>query len=387
MIHHGEIERVEVRRFADARTGREVRQVSPNGCSNSTNYFYMTCFTPGDDYLFYNSTRSGLNQVHAAHLESGETRRVTSVTGGVGPYAWNLHPSGRELFFVSERRARAMDLQTGEVRTVFDPAQHPWMKDSAVKPPLRFSGDGRFLCFQFVHDPQECVAPNMWSHYGLVRYARSGIGRAACDGSEGRRVYLHNEDMQHVMFCPASADLLTFATWPDYQNHAPLPENHRARAWMVDLEADFARPWLIAPKGFRATHEYWSPDGRRMFFHKRQVDDIWSPPRWVPCWVSYMDRQTGRQTDFFMSETQQLNHSICTPDGRRVVSDNDDFRHPNELLLIDVETGKAETLWWRNMACRARGAQDGGPVMSATGRLVAATSDCSGEMQVYVTEL
>lgn len=387
MIHRGEVARVAIRAFADARTRREVRQVSPDGCANATNYFYMTSFTPDDAFLLYNSTAPGTNQVHAVHLDTGDTHRLTAITGGIGPHSWNLHPAGRELFYVAERCARAMDIETGEIRTVFDPARHPWMKDSGVTPPLRFSGDGKWLCFQFTHDPHECVAPNMWSHHGLVRHARSGIVRVACDGSAASRVYLHNEDMQHVMFCPADPDLITFGVWPDYQNHAQLPDNHRARAWIVDVKADFARPWLIMPKGHRATHEYWSPAGDRLFYHKRKVDDIWSPPRWIPCWISHMDRATGEHADFFMSETQHLNHSTCTPDGARVVTDNDDFRNPNELLLVDVKTGKSEVLWWRNMACRARGTQDGGPVMSTTGKWVAATSDCSGEQQVYITAL
>lgn len=383
---------IKPRPFRDERTGREVLQVTPDGCANLSNYFYLNCFSRDERFFYYSSDRSGDFQVHRLCLETGESWRLTDVAGGVH-FRWNLHPSGGELFYTDGRKIKALNLDSTNVRVVFDAADHAWMKSAGPEGPIRFSGDGQWLSFIFVHDPQDCISPNIWSHSGLITYQRMGAVRVACDGLAAECVYLHHEAMQHLMFCPADNDQMTFAVYPDYQNNETLMNNHRARAWLIDRKRDMAHPYLIMPKGYRATHEYWSPCSQRFFYHKRRVDGIRSPSRWFPCFIGYMERATGRQVDFFRSDTQHLGHSICTPDARFIVSDNDIWAAratrgaDNELLLIEVETGEAQALWWPNVRGTHPKMSCGGPCMSPKGTWVGHSSDRTGEPQVYLTRL
>jgi hypothetical protein len=100
-----------------------------------------------------------------------------------------------------------------------------------------------------------------------------------------------------------------------------------------------------------------------------------------------MERATGRQVNFFESETQHLNHSICTPDGTKVISDNDNFDAPeDELIMVDVASGRSEVLWWPNRVS-VPAVPCAGPSMSSTGKYVASTSNYTGEPQVYFVPL
>jgi Tol biopolymer transport system component len=102
--------------------------------------------------------------------------------------------------------------------------------------------------------------------------------------------------------------------------------------------------------------------------------------------LSYLDCSTGRQVDFFRSDTQHLNHSICTHDGRYVITDNDK-KGDNELILVEVETGRSEVLWWPNVQFAHPKMSCSGPCISPQQTWIGRTSDRSGEPQVYLIRL
>ena len=368
--------RVEV----DPDTGYGMRCVTPEGVTCWSNYFYTNSFSPDERFFFYNVADGNGAQVCRVEIETGETTRLTDVPGGINGFRWNLHPNGRELFYQAPPRFMALNLETLETRTVLDVRVCGWVVDGKTGGSIMFSPSGKYFSFSFTHDATERHTPEGWSHWGRVAYTCSAAARAACDGSGAAVVYRHDAGMQHLMFCPASDDLMSFAVWPDYQNNPDLPDENRARAWLIDGAAGTAKPFLIMPKGFRATHEYWSPDGARMYYHKKSVPD------WVPNFLGRVDRETGAHEDLFRHDTNRLGHSAITPDERTIVSDNDDISGPNELVRVDVATGAGEVLCWRDVV-PGNSTPCGGPTISPRGTWVAFTSNRSGTPQVYLVRL
>jgi hypothetical protein len=74
------------------------------------------------------------------------------------------------------------------------------------------------------------------------------------------------ERIGHPLFCPADDDLVSFVPLPDTQNNMELPQEERARAWRLQLSTGEIQPIIMAPKGFRATHESWSPEAQGCIF-------------------------------------------------------------------------------------------------------------------------
>lgn len=370
--------RVEPRVEVDPYTERAMRFVSPPDAPSTSNYFYTQPFTPDERFFLYLCDRGDGPQVHRVEIESGETERLTHVAGGEHAFRWNLHPNGRELFYQDPPRFMALDLETLETRVVLDVRTCDWIADGTTGGSIMFSPSGKYFSFSFTHDATERHAPEGWSHWGRVAYTCSAAARAACDGSGADLVYRHTAGMQHLQFCPASDDLMSFAVWPDYQNNRDLPAAHRARAWLID--SGEARPLLTVPPGFRATHEYWSPDGERLYYHRKSV------PGWVPNFLGCLDRRTGEQRDVFRHDTSRMGHSMCTPDGRFIVTDNDDFSAPNELIKVDVASGAGEVLCWRNVPADP-GFADGGPTVSPRGTWTAFTTSRLGIPQVVLVRL
>jgi len=351
--------RVKRRVLRDSRTGREVWQVSPENASCVASYMYITSFAPDERFLFYVSDRSGSRQLYRLEIETGETIQLTEATG-ISGFGANLHPDGRSLLYRDGQVYRAVDLLTGEERIVLDTTKYAWLRKPGEQ--ITFSKSGHFFSLSFEYAD-----------------GKRAVARAACDGSSVEELYRYGEQTQHVQFCPGDEDLLTFAVWPDYQNTPDLPDSKRARAWLLDARTRTARPFLVMPPGTRATHEYWGSTGQRMYFHKKTVRT------WVPTWICSLDRATGKVRDIFGSKTIKLGHSFINRDETKIVADSQEPGR-NELLLIDVASGRAEVLCWPNSSITGQNSHVH-PSFSPSGRFIVYTSDCSGRPQVYLVPL
>jgi oligogalacturonide lyase len=343
----------------DAKTGREVWQVSPEGKQCVASYMYITSFTPDERYVFYTGNISGTTQLYRLEIATGETMQMTDGKE-IHEFHANIHPNGRDLYYRDGVVYHAVDMLTGEDRVVLDTTKYDWLK--SVGEQVMFSKSGKHFSLSF-------------------RYAeeKNAIARATCDGSSVEEVYRYAEMTQHVLFCPGDEDLMTFAVHPDYQNKPDLPPAKRARCWLLNARTRQAEPFLVMPPGFRCTHEHWGSSGQRIYFHKKTV------PTWMPTWVCSMDRVTREVKEIYRSETLRLGHSGVTRDEKFIVTDSQDPRE-NPLILVEVATGKAETLCWPNSSVNDQVGHVH-PSFSPSGRYVLYTSDSSGVAQVYMVPL
>jgi hypothetical protein len=171
--------------------------------------------------------------------------------------------------------------------------------------------------------------------------------------------------------------LATTAPGRDRQNDPTLPAAQRARTWALDAETGAFGPLLVMPPGFRATHDYWGPDGR-YYFHKKTVRT------WTPTWVASQDIRGGDYREHFRSDDRKLGHSCVSPDLRWLVSD---VQEPgrNELYRVDLKTGASEILCWPNSS--VSGPNQLGhvhPIFTTAPDLLAYQSDATGKCNLYL---
>jgi hypothetical protein len=349
---------------ADKRTGRQVWQITSGDSISHSCYFEAQPFTRDDRFLVYSSNRSGAFQLYAVDLGTGETRQITRCSR-LSTLSFSMHPNGREVCYLDADSFCKTEVSTGKTAVVVDLAS---AFPAAVGAKVTGFSAGRCLSSDGKYTAASCPG---WMGLANLENGRVEKTIATPQGTGG-----------HMLICPADPYLVTFVRMPDQQNDMKLPMEQRARTMIADLRSGAIRPYLIMPYGWRATHEYWAPDGERFYFHKKKV------PGWVPASICSMKRDGSDWQTHFTSDTLMLGHSMISSDGRVIVSDVQKPKD-NPLVLVETRTGRHELLCWPDSSVSGGHPKQAHvhPALSHSGKYVAYTSDRTGTPQVYVVPL
>ncbi len=343
----------------DPRTGREVWQITTGNSVSHSCYFEAQAFTSDDRYLVFSSNRSGAYQLYRVELRTGETAQLTRAER-LANLSFSMHPDGRNVVYQDGSRLVQTDVPTGRETVLIDFTR--LIGGSRFSAGRTFSADGRYTSASYVDKA------------GVPRIALVDLHARAVE----KTAAIENGTGGHLLICPADPYLVTYVHLPDRQNDMTLPMEQRARTMIADFRTGKSRPFLIMPYGWRATHEYWTPDGERFYFHQKKV------PGWVPASICSMKRDGSDWKTHFTSDFM-LGHSMITHDTRHIVSD---VQKPgdNPLILVDLKTGGHHILCWPDSSVRGGHAKSAHvhPSFSRTGKYIAYTSDRTGAPQVYV---
>lgn len=346
----------------DAVTGREVWQMTDGPSINHVPYTYSRAFSSDENHLVLSSNRTGRYQVYRVHLNTGEAVQLSDYPD-YDHMSLNVDPQGREVYLTAGPKIMAIDILTGEERVVIDCSSLSGGNPITSRAGLNGSGSKALVTY----------------------YRPDGRMALAVGGTESGStpveafVFTKFERISHPLFCPADDDLVSFVPLPDTQNNMDLKQEERARVWSLRLSTGEIQPLIMAPKGFRATHESWSPDGSRLYFHLKHV------PKWSPASIASIPAHGGEMTVHFTSQTIKLGHSSVNRDHTMIVSDSQAPGH-NELVLIDIASGDHKILCYPN-ASGAPHPNHVHPNFSPSGNYIIYTSDVSGSAQVYVIPL
>lgn len=328
--------------------------------TNHHPYFYSRAFSADERFLAIGSDRSGAFQIYVHDLELGVDRQLTdeeAVNTQSMAFGW----TGSEIYYVRSNRIWAVDAASGIRRLVTD-----------------FSG----LCAAGDQHTRPVFPRDMSVMY--FYYLRpDGVPAVACADPAGgptREVaaYPGLERIVHVLVNPMAPHQVTFDPFPDRQERWHLSRSERARCWMLDVRTGRTEPFLVAPEGHRATHEFWSEDGTRMYFHLKTV------PGWTPVAVCSMDRGGGDWREHIRSGEWRLGHAAVDAGARWLVTDSQDPGR-NPLILCDLGTGEEGTLCWPN-ASGAGHPRHVHPSFSPSGRSIVYTSDAEGDAHVWLVD-
>ncbi len=347
----------EKRVYRDERTGRQVWQMTSGKSPSLTCYMEAEGLTDDERYLVFCSNRTGRFEVYRAEAESGEIAQLSNIPGIRGGSPVAMARNGREVIYTDGWRLFATDVATGETRIVADLEKK--IPNPISQVPRAFSGNG-----------DRCV----------VTYKRQdgnkSLGIVFMKTGRFHEVFRWNRQLSHPQLCPGDANLITFDPLPDTQNDMSLPMEQRARSWILNVATGQAKPFLVAPYGFRATHEYWDYRGDRLYFHKK------SQPGWTPTTISSINRAGEDWQDHYESQDRRLGHSSIDRTGTFIVSDVQQ-RGDNELYRIDLKTGTSEILCWPNTS----GNTHVHPLISPRGRYAYFGSNRTGVAHVYLCPL
>lgn len=307
----------EKRVYRDAATRREVVQFTSSPCPNRTTYAALCPFSAEDRYVVFASNRTGAWQLFRGHIESGEICQLTD-RENVQFETFNVAPPGREVFYQAGVQVWGIDIETGDERLAVDASA---VAEHRLGGYLTFSPDGTRTLLT----------------YGPRSGGHSALAVAALDGSSIDTVHVRDAGMSHARWVPGDPQRASFSPGPDRQNDPDTTPEQRARTLLLDLNTGRTQPLLIPETGRRYTHEFWAPDGARLYAHRKHV------PHWTPASIMSVAKTGGNECVHYTDHKLKLGHSAISPDMSLIATDVQE-PHDNSLLLIDPNTGRAERL-------------------------------------------
>lgn len=343
----------------DDRTGVEGWQLTNHDSASVACYFERQAFSGDDKYFIYSSVRSGDWKLYRVDLSSGNYTILSPEGRVIHDDDYTVHPDGQNVCYFDEGILYATNIESGKEEILFD-------LKGRITGRVRFSGsftnDGEYTLFSSVEEESNKIyRVNLHSDEIILAYEKT----------EGR--------ISHPLINPVYPYLISFVPGPDTQNDMTLPQELRARNWLIDISSGIVRQFLTREKGFRATHETWSTDGERFFFFQKTV------PGWLPVSIYSMDKNGDNEIVYYSSDSIRLGHGISDASGKWFISDSQE-PGTNPLTLINLETGKSKIIDWPNSSMDSGDGKFSHvhPFFSSTGNYIGYTSDKSGIPQVYV---
>ncbi|MCM8785392.1 MAG: oligogalacturonate lyase family protein [Candidatus Omnitrophica bacterium] len=347
--------------FYDRKTGREIWEIGIEGSDCVPTYMYFQSFSQDERYIIFASNRTGKFELYRMEIETNQIIQITKDFGN----CYNFTCFNEEVIFNDGETITGINVETLEKRIIIE-KEEEWL--SIFGGPAISEKNKKIACF--FKDINENI----------------GIVYTDIENPEIKRIYrfpLWIKEVSHLIASPSDEFILTFNILPDKQDNFQLPPTERARAWKIDIEKEKLEPFLIMPKGFRATHEYWGHnDNLRLYFHKKTV------PNFTPVFISSIDISGSDYKEHFYSETRKLGHSSISYDNKFIVSDVQE-KGENEFYLISLETGNSEIICWPNSSCSSERNQLGHvhPSFSPSGKFIVFSSDFNGKTSVYIIPL
>lgn len=348
--------------YTDQKTGNDVWKMTAGSATDVSCYPEAEAFTDDERFLVFISNRTGTFQLYRADVASGELAQLSDVEG-FNAESFAMAPNGQEALFTAGWHVHAIDVDRGEERRVID------FEEKVPAPPaggtVALSSSGNRMVF--VGRPSN-VAPILFM--------------ANLETGDVQELYrLEPGKITHPQICPSDPNLVTFDPAPDLQNDMTLPPDKRSRTWRLNVETGEAEPFLTAPIGFRATHEYWDRVGERLYFHVKKT------PGSRPTRICSMNREGDDVRIHVENPTRKLGHSSIDRTASFIVSDVQ-TKDENELYHIDLATGEATILCWPNSDGDVKDqTHHVHPSISARGSYVDFTSDRAGTPDLYVYPL
>jgi len=257
----GETTQAEGRTFHDPETHVRIHQLTSWHAHSHHMYFTNAELWEGGKRLLIGSHRDNARNFYSVELASGEITQLTDFgpddrPGLLGGF---VNPVRDEAYFVRGGEVRALNLRTGEQRTLYT-APAGYRSGN-----LSCTTDGKTIC----HVNQEDLSGRirMDLGHGYIGFAEYSAARPSCrivaipvDRGEARVIHEEKFWLGHINTSPGLADVLTFC-------HEGPWEKIDQRMWVLSIAAGKARPLRKQVAGETVGHEYWFEDGERVGYH------------------------------------------------------------------------------------------------------------------------
>jgi oligogalacturonide lyase len=253
----------EMRSFRDAATGRDITQLTSTG-NNVHLYFTENSFDKGGRFILFTSDRAS-GEERAPHesprynlfrldLDSGLITQLSDEPEGIGSVTKT--PDSAIVVYIAGSEVRALDLGSGEARTVYR-EDGPW---SLGAPSI--SRNRRYVAFCRNERVDAPRGPNYSGFKEMFHRIKDGrITLAYLDGSGALDVFNDTHWLGHFQFCPDDSTIGSFC-------HEGPWNLVGQRIWLLDFVSREARPCFRQDEHDTVGHEFWTNDGL-LFFDNR----------------------------------------------------------------------------------------------------------------------
>ena len=255
----------EKRTYTDRVNGVTVHQLTDQMAHSYHLYFTNPGWWDGDRRLLFGSDRGNSSNLYSMELVSGAFTRLTDNPPGTsGSYQGvSINPVRDEAYFWRQRRLFAIDLHSGQQRTLLE-ASDGWDASGT-----NCTADGRYVCGvmrqQVDVGPVDLGAGYIGFHEIFAAHPLCRVIRVPTEGANHPADALHEERnwVGHVNTSPRQAHLLTFC----HEGPWHLVDQ---RMWVLDQNS--GRVWKLRPQepGEAVGHEYWMSDGATIGYHGKR---------------------------------------------------------------------------------------------------------------------
>lgn len=350
----------EDRVFADAKTGRRLRQVTSHPSIHHHPFFFVPAYDAAMKRLLFVSHRTGAPQIFFEDRASGDLVQATEIDALA---EWSMAPSadGRFVYFTAGTAAWRVDLDACKVEQLADFGAVEMRERGMVGAAMgttALSANGRWWAV-----PVKAGA--------VTRFVLIDTERKTSE------VFLERDTIGHPQFCPDDDDLILYA--------GPLTD----RVWITDRSGRANRRLYAREDRLQwVTHEVWIPGRRAVAFvdwprGMRLIEATSGAVRWItrfPAWHAAPDAQGAR----LVCDTN------CPDRGIHLIAlgDAPDAQAP---LLLCESAATSEGAHWGGpfpyndgpVAVEARQHTHPHPRFAPDGSRVVFTSDRSGHAQIY----
>jgi oligogalacturonide lyase len=362
----------ETRTYTDRVTGVTVHQLTEHMAHSYHLYFTNPGWWDGNRRLLFGSDRENSSNLYSIELGSGAITRLTDgPPGKAGSYQGvSINPLRDEAYFWQQQRLIAIDLRTGQQRTLFT-CPDGWNASGT-----NCTADGRFICGvlrQLVDvGPVDLGAGYVGFREIFEAHPLCRVIAVPTEGAGQQAETLHEEHswIGHVNTSPRHADLLTFC----HEGPWHLVDQ---RMWALDRGS--GRVWKLRPQqpGETVGHEYWMADGETIGYHGKRGDEAFYG------FIHYdnsnaIERPFPQDSNHFHSNTPEL-----------IVADGPQLGLTPYVLLCRFDGAKFEG---PRVLCVHRGSRHIQhlhihPRFTPDGRQVLFTADPRGYGQLFLAEV
>jgi oligogalacturonide lyase len=252
----------EKRTYTDRVTGVTVHQLTENMSHSYHLYFTNPGWWNDNRRLLFGSDRGNSSNLYSMELAIGAMTRLTdNPAGRQGSYQGvSINPVRAEAYVWQQRQLVAIDLDTGEQRTLYE-SPEGWNASGT-----HCTADGRFVCAVLRElidvGPVDLGAGYIGFHEIWASHPLCRIISIPTEGSMNQAETLHEERnwVGHVNTSPTQAHLLTFC----HEGPWHLVDQ---RMWVLDRKSGNVEKLRPEQPGEAIGHEYWMSDGVTIGYH------------------------------------------------------------------------------------------------------------------------
>jgi oligogalacturonide lyase len=388
----------EMRELRDAKSGRAIRQLTQTG-NNVHLYFTENAFDASGGFIIFSSDRAS-GEERAPHedprydvfrldLASGVITQLTDEPLGVGSVTKT--PDSALVVYITGRTVRALDTQTGAVRTIYEEAGDFSLGAPSIAPNRRYVA---FCRNERVEVPRGPNYAGFKESFYRIKDGRVTV--ANLDGSGSYDAWRDTHWLGHFQFCPDDPTIGSFC-------HEGPWHLVTQRIWLLDFAERSARPCFRQAEQDSVGHEFWTQDGLLFFDNRGPGHDgtitstrtqavatdvqvkaahaLGADGEPFRPYVGLADRNGTVLREIDMP--YYTNHYHANPDNTVLVGDDVD-----DIVLIDISTGAATlellvsdhgTSWHTQSShCHPTWSWDGSQILYA--------SDRGGKVQLYLVQ-